>query len=90
MGKNKNNKNAPTSNEQQASKKKKGGGGYKARMEEEEKKAIEDAANREALKNRVKFVVARHILCSDKSKIEEIHNELTEANGDSPPSEEFA
>ena len=46
--------------------------GYKERMEEEERQAKEEAARKEAQKNKVKFVIARHILSSDRSQLEEI------------------
>ena len=46
--------------------------GYKERMEEEERYAKEEAARKEAQKNKVKFVIARHILSSDRSQLEEI------------------
>jgi hypothetical protein len=42
-----------------------------------------------AIKNKIKFVRARHILNKDKAVIMEIHQKLFSQFGDSPTEEEF-
>lgn len=59
-------------------------------MEEEEKKAKAEQERLLAIKNKIKFVRARHILNSDKAVIIEIHDKLFSQFGDSPTEDEFA
>ena len=58
-------------------------------MEEEEKQAKAEQERLFAIKNKIKFVRARHILNKDQAVIMEIHQKLFSQFGDSPTEEEF-
>ena len=90
MGKNKGNKNQPPPEEEKNDGGKKGGkkdkkkGGYLAQMEEEERQAKEAAQKQADLKNRFKFVKAKHILISDESVANDLLEKLTAEFGTNP------
>ena len=64
--------------------------GWKEQLAAEEEEARLKKEKEEALKNRpTKFVVARHILVSDKEKAQEIYDKIYEEHKDQPPSGAF-
>lgn len=71
-----------------AKKDKKKGGGWKAQLEEEERAAKAEAERLFAIKNKIKFIRARHILNEDEAIIREIREKLIETYPDGKPTEE--
>eukprot|EP00347_Sterkiella_histriomuscorum_P011393 403372630 len=71
-------------------KKKKKAGGWKAQLEEEEKQKKAEQERLLAIKNKIKFVRARHILHEDENIVKQIHSQIKNEHGDKPPSEVFA
>ena len=59
-------------------------------MEEEEKLAKMEAERQFSIKNKIKFVRARHILHEEEAVIKEIHEKLSEEFGNKPNEDEFA
>ena len=98
MGKNKGNKNQAPPEEEKNDAGKKGGkkdkkkGGYLAEMEEEERLAKEAAQKQADLKNRFKFVKAKHILVSDENVDKDLLEKLTVEFGTNPgpPGKDFS
>jgi hypothetical protein len=62
--------------------------GWKAQMEEEERAAKAEAERLLAIKNKIKFVRARHILNEDEAVIREVRDRLIEAFPDGKPNED--
>jgi hypothetical protein len=57
-------------------------------LEEEERAAKAEAERQFAIKNKVKFIRARHILNEDDAVIREIRDKLLEAYPDGKPTED--
>ena len=99
MGKNKGKKNEPPPEEEKGDGGKKGGkkdkkkgGGYLAQMEEEERQAKEAAQKKADLKNRFKFVKAKHILVTDEVIAKDLLEKLKAEFGTNPgpPEKDFS